>query len=159
MNIQINEIRVGNLYKNDKNWIKIFTTFDFEDLIYYKTKTFTPIPLDEFIMGKFGFKRHKMTGASGQDQWAGMDAWSLDGKEWLFRGDLSCLHLVGYFNTQVKYAHELQNLVFYLLKIELVFHGSLEEAIEKLKGKDLFPEQIKEAKKIFKNIKNIPKND
>lgn len=155
MNIKINEIRVGNLYRDSRKRIKIFSTFDFDDLIYLKLKTFEPVLLDEFIMGKFGFKRHKMSGAGGQDQWAGMDGWSLDGKEWLFRGGYDCLHLVGYFNTQVKYAHELQNLVYSLLKVELTLKGSesLKEVMEKLKGKDLFPEKIETAKETFKKIK------
>lgn len=80
---------------------------------YEELKDIEPIPLSEQILIDCGFIKHK-AGIGGQDMWAGMDAYSYEDSGWLFRGTGSRLHLVGYFNTQIHYVHQLQNL-FYLL--------------------------------------------
>lgn len=76
------------------------------------------VPLTEDLLFRFGFKKSKSGVFGGQDQWAGMDAWSING-EWIFRGTPKCLHLVGYFNTTIYYVHQLQNLYFALTGEEL----------------------------------------
>lgn len=81
-------------------------------------KVYEPIPLTEEWLLKFGFVKQKGGGMGGQDQWAGMASWAIKGN-WLFRGQASCLRLVGYFNAQVKYVHQLQNLYYALTGEEL----------------------------------------
>lgn len=77
-----------------------------------------PIPLDEEILLKCGFKKHK-AGAGGADMWQCINGWSYENSEWIFRGSAKCLHLVGYFNTQIIYLHELQNLFPFIIGKEL----------------------------------------
>ncbi len=80
-----------------------------------------PIVLTDKILLEFGFKKHK-TGIGGADMWQGMDGWSLGDSGWLFRGNpKSGLKLVGYFNTNINYVHQLQNLYFALTGHELQY--------------------------------------
>jgi hypothetical protein len=80
---------------------------------------YEPIPLTDEWMFNFGFKKHK-AGMGGADMWQGMSGWGINSDEWLFRGDTKGgLKLVGYFNTNILYVHQLQNLYFDLTGEEL----------------------------------------
>jgi hypothetical protein len=124
--MQANELRIGNWY-NDKRINRDFVVhgvskhgIDHGDIDYSPTRiqNAMPIPLTEEWMTRFGFKKENTGGAGPQDNWAGMPAYSFEG-EWLFRGSPSCLHLVGYFNTTVRYVHQLQNIYWCLFGKEL----------------------------------------
>lgn len=80
-----------------------------------------PIVLTEEWLLNFGFKKHKCN-IGGADMWQGMDAWSINDNNWLFRGNpIYGLKLVGYFNSNIEYVHQLQNLYFALTGIELTY--------------------------------------
>jgi hypothetical protein len=76
------------------------------------------VPLTEDWLKRFGFNKEKVSGPGAADMWSGMPAYSYNG-EWIFRGSANCLHLVGYFNTQIRFVHSLQNLYFALTGKEL----------------------------------------
>lgn len=127
--INAKELRIGNRVKhNDIISASEFPGTEFQWLLahWYDIETnrlslesIDPIPLTPELLKKAGFKRHKC-GPSGQDMWAGMDGWSIQGSsDWLFRGSPNCLHLAGYYNTQIRYVHTLQNLFFSLTGEEL----------------------------------------
>lgn len=116
------ELRIGNwVIDPDGDYMQReeLSPYCFSDTEYRWDwlKQLKPIPLTEEILLKAGFKKEK-TGIGPQDMWAGMSAWSMKG-EWLFRGNPTCLHLVGYYNTQIGYVHQLQNLFFELSGTEL----------------------------------------
>jgi hypothetical protein len=82
----------------------------------------TGIQLTPEIMSEYGFK-FRPCGISGADMWQGMAFWIKD--DFLLRGNLSrsragVLHLEGFFNCQIKYVHELQNLYFAITAKELL---------------------------------------
>lgn len=125
--IPASELRVGNwAYSNiTKEYFKV------SQLILDQILTCDPIPLTHEILEKCGFVYHKSSGAGGQDEWAGMGAWSKPDNGflfgWLFRGSVHpkrslVLHLVGYFNTQIQYLHQLQNIYFALTGTELTIN-------------------------------------
>jgi len=80
---------------------------------------FEGVPITKEILLMYGFTHRKCTGAGGQDEWAGLDFWEIDG-ECFFRGSPKYLHLVGYFNTQINYVHQLQNLYYAIKKKKLI---------------------------------------
>lgn len=137
-----NELRIGN-YANNKFWnpepnnerwsyseVKIIgvlnDTFYFtfrNDKRVIKTKELYGIPLTPEVLDKCGLTRHKC-GMSGADMWQGMDGWSINDRffsGWLFRGNGKELKLVGYYNSKIKYLHQLQNLYFALTGEELQY--------------------------------------
>ncbi len=82
-----------------------------------------PIPLTEEWLLKFGFVFKKQLGICGQDQWSGMDFYLKDNIT--LRGNLkksSTLSLAEYFNCQIQYVHQLQNLYFALTGTELIIN-------------------------------------
>lgn len=81
-------------------------------------KYIDPIPLTEEWLDRMGFKKERVSGIGGQDQWAGMGAYSYEG-EWLFRNHGNLLFLVGYFNAQFQFVHEVQNIFHSLYHKEL----------------------------------------
>ena len=103
----------------DSKWsISLIDTSKFPSTYSQFNQYIEPIELTEEWLIKFGFHKHR-PGAGGQDQWAGLTAWSIHDSNWLFRGSPNDLRLVGYFNTKLKYVHELQNLYFFLTGEEL----------------------------------------
>jgi hypothetical protein len=132
-----NELRIGNLFKDRGGkilrldlWVGmklaqrvVLNGFEVhpltEDLEYCQ-----PIPITEEWLINFGFKKHKCN-IGGADMWQGMDAWSINDNNWLFRGNpIDGLKLVGYFNSNIEYVHQLQNLYFALTGIELTYGGN-----------------------------------
>lgn len=123
--MNVNELRLGN-------WVKIGdeeSAVDYLNLltnqvglqgnaVMNQADDIEGIPLTKELLASAGFKRHK-AGAGGADMWQGMDGWSRGNGDWMFRGDPKCLHLVGYFNTQIRFLHELQNLYHFLTGEEL----------------------------------------
>lgn len=121
--IQANEIRLNNWVNyNEYNCQVIAITSDWVQLDNNALNTpideIKVIPLTEEWLLKFGLKIKKHGGIGGQDQWAGMDFIYYD-SECLFRGNPKRLHLVGYFNTQIMFVYQLQNLIFALSGKEL----------------------------------------
>ena len=130
--ILANELRLGNYINYKGEAIKITMIGEYgvqsknKDVIInakFSTPDLSPIPLTEKKLLNCGFVKHKAYRAGGQDEWSGMLAWSIPSNRlfsnWLFRGNASCLHLVGYINTQIEYLHQLQNLYYELTGEEL----------------------------------------
>lgn len=137
--IQINELRIGNIVKHSETgraysvgeilktgirstYIREDTGTEHTSLISYDC--IDGILLTPEILERCGFKRHKC-GISGADMWQGMDGWSINNplfSGWLFRGDGKYLRLTGYFNSDIKYLHQLQNLYFALTNSELIIN-------------------------------------
>jgi hypothetical protein len=83
-----------------------------------------PIPLTPDILQSAGFK-YKKCGISGADMWQGMDFWGNENMN--LRGNVSTarggtLHLEAYWNTQIYYVHQLQNLYKALTNNELTIN-------------------------------------
>ena len=125
--INANELRIGNwLAYNDGTFGKVFG-IDTDDVgiidevspTWDSVINLHPIPLTEEILLKCGFVRHK-TGIGGCDMWQGMDGWAFGDNGWLFRGDpKNGLKIVGYFNSNIHFIHQLQNIIFALTGEEL----------------------------------------
>lgn len=113
--MEITELRIGNYVKDENEIYQI----ESEHFDMFDTLQTWEIPITKEWMIDFGFKKEKLSSYGGQDMWAGLEAWSFDG-ECLFRGSPNCLHLVGYFNTQIKYIHQLQNLFYFIKNKELI---------------------------------------
>jgi len=80
-----------------------------------------PISITPSILQSAGFKFSPCR-ISGADMWQGMAMWSKG--DFVLRGNVSTagggtLHLAGYFNTQIQYLHELQNLYYAIMREEL----------------------------------------
>jgi hypothetical protein len=115
----VSRIQVENdrLFPDSKGSVKVCDSLGAE---YNQFDEFIePIPLTPEWLERAGFKYTQSKGYGGQDMWAGMGFIS-DGKV-NFRGNPNHLHLEGYFNTQIKYVHKLQNLYFALTGKELTF--------------------------------------
>jgi hypothetical protein len=126
--MEANELRIGNyIYRlGVKSIVKSVTkgseNVDYVQLInsdVLTTNQVDPIPLTTEWLLNFGFE-HRKCGICGQDQWAGFDFYI---KDWLtFRGNLekdNRLILAPYFDCQIFYVHELQNLYFALTSEKL----------------------------------------
>lgn len=123
--MKANELRIGNFicYHNENEihqlssvGIWVHTDKSIDEIPISECKA---IPLTKAWLKKFGIKEQKTSNFGGADMWSGLRAWSVNDREWLFRGHPECLILVGYFNTQVKYVHQLQNLYFAITSKEL----------------------------------------
>lgn len=126
--IQANDLRIGNLLKFNEETVDVESIgfdgvnlrggYDWSIDCEFNYDELEPIPLTEDILLKCGFVKHK-AGIGGCDMWQGMDAWEMD-DEWLFRGSPERgLKLIGYFNSNIQYLHQLQNLYFALTGSEL----------------------------------------
>ena len=121
----IKELRVGNfvtiegLHDGDYYTVNQIGEYFINNDSVLRFKDLAGIPLTEKWIEKLGFDYTKGGGIGGQDMWAGMGVISKNGNH-LFRGTPTHLYLIGYFNTQVKHVHQLQNLYFALTGKELI---------------------------------------
>lgn len=135
--MKANELRIGNLimYTNEKDLNRALRgtvlCVDIDTLMYVENNSradfYEPIPITPEILEKCGFW-YKPGGISGADMWQGMGFWyrvkELPNQEFLLRGDFSrkkpiALKLVGWFNSNIEYIHQLQNLYFSMTGEEL----------------------------------------
>jgi len=108
--VEIDGIQKNMLAKVDENF---YTPID----------QFEPIPLTEEWLLKSGFIFKKQSGICGQDQWSGMDFYMKDNIT--LRGNLkksNMLALAEYFNCQIEYVRQLQNLFYALTGTELIIN-------------------------------------
>jgi hypothetical protein len=82
---------------------------------------YSGIPLTPEILQKCGFE-FEPCGISGADMWQGISFWkkgviTLRGNVSTAKGGV--LHLSGYYNSQIKFIHQLQNIYFALTGKEL----------------------------------------
>lgn len=119
------ELRIGNLLEYEYQTVTVDVISDSGfavsgDELYpveENIEDVKPIPITPEWLERMGFKHTVAKGYGGQDMWAGM-GFITNGLV-NFRGTPKHLHLEGYFNTQVKYVHQLQNLYFALTGKEL----------------------------------------
>ena len=134
--MEAKELRVGNLFMDsDKTPCYFAGTWERkEGWIYrdsagntYKDAEMYPIPLTPEILEKAGFY-YKPPGISGADMWQGAGFWfrkkDMPNQEFYLRGGFSrkepiSLKLVGWFNSNIQYVHQLQNLYFALTGTEI----------------------------------------
>lgn len=146
--MKANELRCGNYVNVPRKEQSPFRVdyFDrvkvYQDNGTYECPTFGEIPMHPLtwdlsdiegivltpeILEKCGFY-YKPCGISGADMWQGMGFWyrvnELPHQEFLLRGDFSrkkpiALKLVGWFNSNIEYLHQLQNLYWCLCGEEL----------------------------------------
>jgi len=123
--ITANELRIGNIVdyfsESADTWLNAhcITANDILCLVDGTVDRAEPIPLTEEWLLRFGFKKHK-AGIGGADMWQGMDGWSIDESVWLFRGNPKReLKLTGYWNSNIQYVHQLQNIFHSLFQTEL----------------------------------------
>jgi len=132
--IQANELRIGNWVANVHTGVPVKVlevltssilintdTLKFTKSYTVPSKAYKGIPLTPEILQQLGF-RFSPCGISGADMWQGMPFWSND--DFVLRGNISTakggvLRLAGYFNSSVKYLHQLQNLYWCLCGHEL----------------------------------------
>jgi hypothetical protein len=109
-----NELRIGNLvyYRIDdemderQSWNQV-NTIDVQDLEFIERNdtNYTPIPLTEEWLLKFGFKKRTSTSWTLNE----VDIWLVDG---IFEN---------FIDNPVQYVHQLQNLYFALTQTELTY--------------------------------------
>lgn len=135
--MKANELRIGNYLQDQNGNILLvihISTESIQTTVLDRSKyplpngwQMEPIPLTPEILEKCGFW-YKPGGISGADMWQGMGFWyrvkELPNQEFLLRGDFSrkkpiALKLVGWFNSNIEYIHQLQNLYFSLTGEEL----------------------------------------
>ena len=117
------ELRIGNITFDADGNVQVIDAIEILairqcEAASHPVEFVRPIPLTEDWLKRFGFNKEKVSGPGAADMWSGMPAYSYNG-EWIFRGSANCLHLVGYFNTQIRFVHSLQNLHFALTGKEL----------------------------------------
>lgn len=116
--MKASDLRIGNYY-DCNGQIEVVNPNTITDVWESERTWCKPIPLSEDWLIRFGFKKEKVSSYGGADMWQGMSAYSYNG-EWLFRGSpKSGLKLVGYFNSDIRYVHQLQNIFLALTGKEL----------------------------------------
>jgi len=126
--MKIQELRIGNWYMSVKFQQPVMCDLlDFYDLcaksdgVYDDppiNEMFSPIPITEEWLGKFGFKKHKA-----EDNYF-YKKWGNNGVEFIFNSDRYSRNVFEYElgsnkYKQIKYVHQLQNLYFALTGKEL----------------------------------------
>ena len=116
------ELRIGNwMLKEGKE--KEISAFDIYDFTTHPKLDLKPIEITQQWLERLGFE-YESPGIQGADMWQGLGYWSLfnDGISLILRGDKNVSHplkLNGYWNSDFKYIHTLQNLFFSLTGQEL----------------------------------------
>ena len=119
--MKANELRIGNLvylWNNALEYSEFEINYTAIRQIHQGIEAYTPIPLTEEWLLKFGFKHNTILYNNYSmifDEYV-CSVQFYDGV-WLFSSDLS--NAGCYVFTDFKYVHELQNLVFALAKEEL----------------------------------------
>jgi len=117
------ELRIGNiLYSRLRDREFIVTATDIVN-IQNEPENVSAILLTKEWLLKCGFIFKKQSNICGQDQWSGMDFYIKENIT--LRGNLkkdSTLALAEYFNCQIEYVHQFQNLFFALTNTELTIN-------------------------------------
>lgn len=121
------ELRIGNYIHidapiSDEGKLIRVSPYHLTELLN-QTISYNPVPLTEEWLVKFGFEYMKC-GISGADMWQGMGFWTkeLSTDNITLRGDKNVsrpLKLRDYYNCEIKYVHQLQNLYYALTGEEL----------------------------------------
>lgn len=113
--MNISEIRVGN-WVSYKGKTVVLTVEDFAELAHDNYfDIMEPVPLTQEIMVKYWFY-YRPCGISGADMWQGIGFWQPvkeRNSDFVLRGNREgklLLRLSGFFNSEIRYEHQLQNL-------------------------------------------------
>lgn len=129
--IKAKDLRIGNLLQNERGDHRIVQAIGKDDvltgLVWEMTENLNPIPLTEDILKKSGFVWENVFDCVVAD-WKLGDNFELTSSSYVEEGEWKTDFVFNYWNCQrdaskmqveVKYVHQLQNLVYLMTGTEL----------------------------------------